>query len=319
MAGYGPEVVCKHQAIVDRVKAEGVHVFGVRGEHRVPLRAVREVSDLSGPQDVIFLATKANDCMEAAGALRPLLGRGGRLVSLQNGICEESLAGLLGRERVVGCVTGWGATLHGIGEIEITSPGEFVLGTLDGAPDGPLPFIQSMLQTTAPTRLSTNILGELYSKLIINACINSLGVIAGVNLGTLLADRKARRIFLCIMREAMAVADALGVRVEPAGGGKMDYYRFLANPGPFARLKQHLMIRAIGFKYRRIRSSSLQSLERGQRTEIDHLNGYIVDRAKDHDVPTPINGAVVQMVREIEEGRRAIKPANLHDPAFAHC
>jgi hypothetical protein len=59
-----PEVVCKHQETVKRALSEGFHISGVRGEHRVPLRGVKEIRDLSGPKDVVFLATKANDAVE---------------------------------------------------------------------------------------------------------------------------------------------------------------------------------------------------------------------------------------------------------------
>jgi 2-dehydropantoate 2-reductase len=118
------------------------------------------------------------------------------------------------------------------------------------------------------------------------------------------------------MREAMAVADAMGIKVEPGGGGKLDYYRFLGHRSLVADLRRHLFIRAIGFKYRRIKSSSLQSLERGRKTEIDYLNGYICDRGREHGVPTPLNDAVVTMVKEIEDGKRKITPENLNAPVY---
>jgi 2-dehydropantoate 2-reductase len=108
----------------------------------------------------------------------------------------------------------------------------------------------------------------------------------------------------------------MGIRVEPAGGGKLDYYKFLADRGLLTELKRHLMIRAIGFKYRRIRSSSLQSLERGRPTEIDYLNGYICERGRKHGVPTPVNAAIVRMVKEIESGKREMTADNLKDPVF---
>ncbi|MGD2126856.1 MAG: 2-dehydropantoate 2-reductase [Desulfobacteraceae bacterium] len=315
-AGWDLELVCKHQEIVDRACSDGLHVFGVKGEHRIALKAVKEIRELSGPKDVVFLATKANDCIEAARDLRPFLHENSAVVSLQNGICEEALAEVLGADRVVGCVVAWGATMQGPGELEITSGGEIVIGPIDHQPDERLPLLKEMLDAVAPTRISENIMGELYSKLIINACINSLGVMAGVSLGGLLALKKARVIFIGLMREAMAVADAMGIKVEPGGGGKLDYYRFLGHRSLVADLRRHLFIRAIGFKYRRIKSSSLQSLERGRKTEIDYLNGYICDRGREHGVPTPLNDAVVTMVKEIEDGKRKITPENLNAPVY---
>jgi 2-dehydropantoate 2-reductase len=215
-AGWSTEIVCKHQDIADLASTRGLHVFGLKGEHYVPMPAVKGIKDLAGPKEVVLLATKATDCLEAAKELLPLLSPDSIVVSLQNGICEDALASVLGRGRIVGCVVGWGATMHGRGEIEVTSPGEFVIGNIDHRPDPRLPLVQEMLSAVVPTRISDNIMGELYSKLIINSCINSLGVITGMNLGKLLARAKIRGIFTALMREAMAVATATGIKVEPA-------------------------------------------------------------------------------------------------------
>jgi 2-dehydropantoate 2-reductase len=76
------------------------------------------------------------------------------------------------------------------------------------------------------------------------------------------------------------------------------------------------MIRVIGFKYRKLKSSTLQSLERGRLTEIDYLNGYIVRNADVHGVPVPVNTTIVRMVHEIEQKKRKISPDNFNDPIF---
>ena len=316
-AGWNVTIVCKHEATVRKGRAEGFHIFGPGGGERIPVQAIKETADLSEAPDVVLLATKANDAPAAAEALVPKLKSDSLLVSLQNGICEDALARIVGTERVVGCVVVWGATFHGPGELEVTSGGEFVVGRMDGRSDSHIETIREMLSTTAPTRVSDNIYGELYSKLIINACINSLGAIAGVPLGRLLAIKRARDLFIGVMAEAMDVAQPAGISVPPGAGGKLNYNRFLAGSGALSNLRRHLMLRMIGFKYRRIRSSSLQSLERGRRTEVDFLNGYICIKGAEHGVPTPINRAIVNMIHEIEKGRRSIALSNLSDPAFA--
>jgi 2-dehydropantoate 2-reductase len=315
-AGLDVEVVCKHQETVDRSVSPGLHVFGVRGELTVPVKAVKEIADLSGPKDVVFLATKATECVSAAQELLPYLREESMLVSMQNGICEEAIAEVIGRDRVIGCVVGWGATMHGPAELEMTSIGEFVIGNIDHRYDPRLPLIQGMLEKLVPTRISNNIMGELYAKLIINSCINSLGVLTGLRLGPMLAMRKVRNIFIEIMQEAMAVARAMNIKVEPGGGGKLDYYDFLAHKGRISTFKRHLMVRIIGLKYRRLKSSSLQSLERGRKTEIDYLNGYICRQARNLGISTPINDAVVTMVKEIEIGSRRVSLTNLDEPVF---
>jgi 2-dehydropantoate 2-reductase len=66
------------------------------------------------------------------------------------------------------------------------------------------------------------------------------------------------------------------------------------------------MIRIIGFKYKKLKSSSLQSLERGKTTEVDYFNGYIVKNSLQYGVNVPVNSAVVNMIHEIELKKRGI-------------
>ena len=84
-----------------------------------------------------------------------------------------------------------------------------------------------------------------------------------------------------------------------------------------ANLKRHLMIRFIGFKYRRLKSSSLQSLERGRKTEVDYFNGYIVRNAQQYGVNVPVNARIVDIIHEIELKRRRISVDNFSDPVFS--
>jgi 2-dehydropantoate 2-reductase len=119
--GWDIEIICKHQEIVDKIAAQGLYVSGIKGEQRFRLKAVKNISDLSEPKDLVFLATKANDCISAARQLNAFLKPDSAVVSLQNGICEEALAETLGRNRIVGCVVGWSATYRAPAELEITS------------------------------------------------------------------------------------------------------------------------------------------------------------------------------------------------------
>ena len=311
-AGYDVEIVCKYADLARQISEKGLHVRGFCGEHRVPMQAVAKTGDLKGEKDLFLLATKATDMIPAAKALLPLMTSETLVVSLQNGICEEALAEVVGQNQTIGCVVGWGATMHAPGELEMTSGGEFVIGTLNARPELRLATIQNILEHVVPTRISDNIMGSLYAKLIVNSCITALGAVCGLYMGQMLADRKIRNIFIDIMREAMAVADAMDLHVETIGG-RLDYYRFMAGSGAWSQFRRHLMIRLMGFKYRRLKSSSLQSLERGKPTEIDFLNGYISEKAKQLNVATPVNDKVIRMVKEIENGQRNISPKNFEN------
>lgn len=315
-AGHDLQIVTKHADVAAQARDPGLRVRGVRGEHVAKMRGVATVGELEGPLDVALLATKSTDVLAVARELLPLMAPGGVMLTMQNGITEHAVAEIAGASRVVACVVVWGGTMLAPGVLEMTSEGEFVLGAVDRRPAAALAPLVDLLGAVVPTRAADDLMGERYSKLIINACITTLGGVCGLLLGQMLARRAARDVFMAVMREAMAVADAMGIRVAPGGGGKLDFYRFLNGNGMLANLRRHLMIRLIGFKYRRLKSSTLQSLERRKPTEIDFINGYIVQMGLEHGVPTPVNAALVRMVKEIEDGTRPIAWDNLLDPSL---
>jgi len=313
-AGHDLRILEKNQTIVDRIRSAGLHVFGRRGDVRVSPAAFSEPAQVSDKMDAILLATKATSLPGIVNDLKPLMKPETVVVSLQNGLCEEIIAGIIGKDATIGCVVGWGATMHEPGELEMTSTGDFIIGRLDGRTDGTLVSIKEILQSVAPTRISDNVMGHLYAKLVINSCITTLGAVCGLYLGEMLRIRKVRNIFIGIIREAMDVARALGLKVEPVA--KLDYDSFLRGRGFPGALKRHVLIRIIGFKFRRLKSSSLQSLERGERTEIDFFNGYIAAKGRELRVATPLNEFLTWMIKDIEAGRREISRVNFDDPFF---
>jgi len=313
-AGYDVQVVDKNPEIVNKIRSDGIHVYGRGNDFKVRPSTASSIDGLSEKKDLVFLATKATALPAVAEAIRPVLKDASAVVSLQNGICEEIIASVIGVEATIGCVVGWGATMHNPAELEMTSSGDFIIGRIDRNEDPRLESIRNILGAVAPAQISLNIMGHLYAKLIINCCITTLGAVCGLYLGDMLSRVKIRNIFIGIIREAMAVANALNLRVEPVA--KLDFYSFLKGQGGLANFKRQTLIRLVGFKYRRLKSSSLQSLERGEKTEIDFFNGYIVKKGKEVHVETPLNEYLTGMVKQIEAGKRKISPTNFDDPFF---
>ena len=312
--GSDVTLVCKHQEIADIASGRGLHITGVKGEHMVHLDAVADIAELDGTYDVALIATKAYDMPACARALLPYLKDNSLVLSLQNGICTDALAVVVGKERTVGCVIGWGATMLGPGELAVTSKGEFLIGRISGDQEALEPIRRAM-NAAAPTVITPDIYAELYSKLIVNSCITSLGAICGLYLGQMLRRSQARRIFLGIIREAMDVAHAQGLKVPPFGV-RLVYDKLLAGDGALENLRLHAIILLVGLKYLRLKSSSLQSLERGRPTEIDYFNGFIAQKGEELGVDCPINRRLTVMIKEIEGDKRSIKVANLYDPVF---
>jgi 2-dehydropantoate 2-reductase len=313
--GLNVEIVCKYDDYASLITNNGIRVTGICGDHTVKIPSYSSISQVKETKDIVLLATKAYDMVEAARELTSVLKEDGYLVSLQNGICEDDLASVLGENRIIGCVTAWGATMESPGKLAMTSDGEFILGYPKKVQDDFLKTVAEILSSVVPVRTTDNIMGHLYSKLIINSCITSLGAICGLYLGKMLSIVKIRRIFIEIIREAMEVAEKMDINVE-VFGGKLDFKKFLKGNGILADLRRHILIIGIGFKYKRLKSSSLQSLERGKPTEIDYFNGYIVDNGSKLGIPVPVNTAIVKMIHEIELRKRFISKNNFNDTFF---
>lgn len=306
-AGHDITVVCR-PAAKEKISTEGFALKGILGEKKVSIPAAGSVGELGGKFDFVLIATKAYDMPALARDVLPLLKEDSLVVSVQNGICVDALADVVGRDRTVGCMIGFGATLLSPTEAEVTSTGEFIIGKLTEAYKDKLTELQKIMSAGLPCEITDKIYEELYSKLIVNSCITSLGALCGLKLGEMLKKKFVRDVFIEIIFEAMKVAGALKLNVPPFGG-KLNYYKFVKGFG----FMRHLIIKVVGKKYRNLKSSSLQSLERGKPTEIDYFNGYISAKGKEVGVPTPVNDKIVAMIKEIEAGKRRITLDNFKE------
>jgi 2-dehydropantoate 2-reductase len=311
-AGADVTPVVGNPAIAAALRTHGYRVRDLDGcEWSVaPARApILHAEDADAPFDLAIVATQSTTLEAALRAARPRLAGGALVVTCQNGLPEERARAIVG-ERVVGCVVGWGASMVEPGLYQRTSRGVLTLGRPSAAAPDPAP-IARLLEAASPSLVADDLAGVRWSKLAINCVTTTLGAVGGVALGKLLSHRPIRRIALEVFAEVAAVASAEGVRVQPVGGtldidkiAITDAERALSFGSPSLAYK-HSVLMAVGFKYRRLRSSMLYALERGRPPEIDFLNGEIVRRGAALGVPTPVNAALVAAVREIEARRLA--------------
>ncbi len=308
--GIDATLVCKRKNIADTIRGTGLHIAGKRGEYFIKLKAVPDISDLDGKFDYCLIATKANDLENAAFNVLPYLADDGLVVSMQNGICIDALAKVVGRERAAGVVVTWSCTMCGDAFLEITGEGGFILGMINGCNDPRIIKLKQALDKVAPTTITDHILSEMYSKLVINSGITCGGAMTGQTLGKMLMTKRARLFFINIVKEDIALADAMKLTVPPFGG-KLDYYKFTKGNTMLSRLRRHVILFLMGVKYWKLKSSSLTSVQRGGRTEVDYLNGWISNKGDALNVPTPVNDRVVKIIKEIEAGQRRSCPENL--------
>jgi 2-dehydropantoate 2-reductase len=296
--------VTGNAAISAALTQHGFRVIELDGTHwRVPTaRPPRtELGPDDGPYDLCLAATKITTLAAALADIVPRLLLDAQVVCIQNGLPEEIAASVVGPERAVGCVVGWGGSMIEAGVYQRTSQGGLQLERPGIAAD--------ILGHIEETQVTDSFAGTRWSKLAINCATSTLGAIGGARLGPLMRRRFVRRLVLEIWTEVAAVAKASGVRFAPVSGtldiGRMaltDRERRAALGGPALAWKHSILV-GVGMKYRRMRSSMLYAIERGRTPEIDYLNGEIVRRGARYGVATPVNARLVDAVHDIASGR----------------
>lgn len=324
-AGHRVVTLTTNPAIARALREQGFRLSGNIVHTHVPAGdVVGELAPDGEPFDVVFLATQPTQVEDAARTVLPALAPHATVVCLQNGLCEDRVARIVGRQRVVGAVVAWGASMVEPGRYERTSRGGFTVGALDPervASDG-VDRVAELLAAAGPVARTTNLIGARFSKLAINCAISTLGTIGGNRVGALLKYAFVRRLALEIMSEAAFVARAEGVRLEKVAGTiDLDWLALAPGGGDADRrgrgraglVARHAVLVAAGFRYRRLRSSMLAAIERGRPPAVDFLNGEIVERGDRHRIATPINRAARDVVWQIARGERRPSFETIHD------
>ena len=271
----------KHADRATKISERGISVMGISGEWQVKGKITSEVKEIGGA-DLIIICVKSYDTKEAILHVKPLVAENTKVLTLQNGIGNiEIISEAVGSDKVIGGVTNLGATLVDIGQVRHAGHGETVIGRSDGKIPAELRSIREIFNKAGlETRISRDIKGLLWSKLIINVGINALTAITRLNNGRLIEFEGTRRI----LREAVTEA----IRIAKRKRIKLIY------DDPLAKVEAVCEATATNV------SSMLQDVLRKKRTEIDFINGVIVRQGQELGISTPVNSMLVDLVKTLE-------------------
>src|SRR5262245_2842184 len=217
--GAAVTAVSTNPAIRAAVEQSGYQVLD-DGEQRAVRGTMAKIPE--GSYDLCILATQPPNVEDAARTAEPHLADDAQVVVLQNGLCEDRIAAIVGEERVIGGIVAWGASMAEPGRYERTAAGGFSIGRpvprASGDGDADLRRVAELLEAIGPVTLTQNLRGARWSKLALNCAVSALGTIAGEKLGPLVRQRRYRRLALEIMTEAVAVAKAEGITLEKVAG-----------------------------------------------------------------------------------------------------
>jgi len=271
----------KNKERAAKINHKGIHLEGVSGNWKAPVKATADIGDIEGAE-LVIICVKSYDTKRATAGIKRLIKENTQVLTLQNGIGNTEIIGEeFGNETVVGGVTNQGATLLDIGKIRHAGRGETVIGRIDGKIPVQMRAIREVFNKAGiQARISRDIKGLLWSKLIINVGINALTAITRLNNGRLTEFEGTRRILMSAVTEATRIAKRKRIK--------------LIYDDPLAKVEAVCEATATNV------SSMLQDVIKKKRTEIDFINGVIVRQAQELGIPSPVNSLLVDLVKTIE-------------------
>ena len=276
-----PVVMIGRPAFVNAVQKNGLLLDTLQFKETVRVQASAELAAARGA-DVILFCVKTTDTESTARDLVPLLPSSATLVSLQNGVDNAEKIRAAGID-ALSAVVYVAASVPEPGVIKHVGRGDLVIGPRTPRSEA---FAALFQRAGVACRITENIDGELWTKLIWNCALNAISALGRAKYGQIAASQDARDLVELAVNEVLAVAAAArlqlpGVETPQAGlAGALKIATQMAD--------------AI--------SSTGQDLMRGKRTEIDSLNGYIARRGAELGVATPVNRALYTLVK-LAEGR----------------
>jgi 2-dehydropantoate 2-reductase len=311
---------------VETIRSRGLELDGLTQEEKFTAKPkilhVTEVQGLAkSPVDIAMVAMKSYDTLWATALIAPYLSEQGFVVSLQNCMNEETIAGVVGWGRTVGAVASLiSVDLYEAGRIRrtIAKGGDKHTIFRIGEPHGRItPRVEELVEWFRgidSAKATTNLWGERWSKLVQNSMGNGVTAATGLTSGACLSDPKIRRFQIALAGEAIRVGQALGYQLEKIRGAEPAVY-VRATDGDTDSLKQleALLIPKAGANPRADiqRPSMAQDILKGRRTEIDAMNGYIARKAAEVGVPAPSHAKLAAIVTRIERGEVKPSPALL--------
>ena len=321
-AGHDVTIIDPWPEHVESMRANGLQLSGVTEAERHSIKVnalhVCEVQGLikQRPFDIAFICVKSYDTEWATLLIRQYLARDGFIVSLQNCINEERVAQHVGWGRTVGCIASLIAVeLYAPGRIKRTVPmgGDrhtvFRVGEPHGRVTRRVEEVADMLRAVDSSKVTTNLWGERWSKLVVNSMRNGLSAATGLFGNQRDAMEGPRGISIRLGSEAVRVGQALGFQLERMLGMEPEV---LARAGEGHRdaLTEITNVLMEGVKKRADdqRPSMAQDIAKGRRTETDYINGYVAARGAEIGVPAPTHARMNETVKRVERGEVAASP-----------
>ncbi len=276
-AGHDVVLIGRSQH-VEAIERDGLRLETQSFDERIGaphLRASADASAVAGAQLVLF-CVKSTDTVSAGESIAPHLQADALVLTLQNGVDNADRLRTAITQEVAAAVVYVASEMAGPGHVRHNGRGELVI---EPSPSSET-VAHALIAAGVPTEVSANVRGALWAKLILNCAYNALSAISQLPYGRLVQGVGVRDAMRDVVAECKAVAQADGVTLPP---------------------DVDAAVRRIAETMQEQYSSTAQDLARGKRSEIDHLNGFVVQRGEALGIATPANRLLHTIVKLVED------------------
>jgi 2-dehydropantoate 2-reductase len=324
-AGHDVTLVDAWPEHVEYMRAHGLQLSGMTEaeRHTVKVRALH-ITDVQSfikqPRfDIAFICVKSYDTEWATHLIKPYLAPDGFVVSLQNCINEERIAGVVGWGKTLGCIASLVASeLYAPGHVKRTVPmgGKehivFRVGEVHGRVTPRAEEVAELLRSADSAKVTTNLWGERWSKLVVNSMRNGLSAATALAGNERDLQEGPRWLSIRLGSEAVRVGQALGFQLERmlgmdpetlgrAGEGSQDALTEITN----------ILVEMAKKRSGEQRPSMAQDMAKGRRTETEFINGFVADKGNEIGVPAPTHARMNEVVKRVERGEIKASPESI--------
>lgn len=267
---------------------------------------------VTGTYSRVVLAVKAQATEGALAALAPHLAKNGFVLSAQNGLNERVIAQHVGADRTMGAFVNYGADWIGPGRILFGNRGAVVVGEIDGSLRDRTRDMHELLQIFEPNAMLTEgIWAYLWGKLGYGAMLFATALTPD-SMTANFADPARGPALMGLAREVMRTAIAEGVAPKPFNG--FEPSAFMPGAGDAAALQSLADLADFNSKTAKTHTGIYRDLAvRKRKTEVDPQVGTVSDIAAGHGIDTPLLRRLVELIHDIEDGRRDMSEDTFHE------
>ena len=276
-----PMVFIRRQHFADAVNSKGLILDKSEGQERIRAAATVEMSAVRDCPLILF-CVKANDTSATARQMAPFVRPDATVVCLQNGVDNAARVRAVANVAAVPAAVYVAVSVPESGRVKHLARGDLTIGPLS---ERTTHLADIFTRAGIPCHVSDNIEGELWLKLLRNCALNAISALGHIRYGQIIQSEDAKKLMEQIVDEVLAVACAAGVIL----------------PGVNDRKSGMAAAMELATQMTDAFSSTAQDLGRGQRTEIDALNGYITRRGTELGIPVPANHALFTLVKLAEQ------------------